>query len=61
MQVLTKENAATVKSIRNINNPSWGVKKFNYRPGGFSSFGVGADSAVIHEGEFKFWEVVETK
>lgn len=64
MQVLTKENAQTVKQIRNIANPQWGVKKFNYNSeplndGRFaSSFGVGANSAVLFEGEYKFWEVV---
>lgn len=59
MTQLTRENAKTAKLIRNINNPSWGVKKFNYRENDMCFFGRGSDSAMLFEGEYKFWEVIE--
>lgn len=65
MQILSIENAANVKRIRNIANPGWGVKRFNYNEqplndGRFAStFGIGSNSAVLFESEYKFWEVVE--
>lgn len=64
MNLLTKENAPTVKTIRNIKNPEWGVKRFNYNEqplndgGACSTFGVGSNSAVLFESEYKFWEVI---
>jgi hypothetical protein len=59
---LTKETAPRVKSIRNIQHPEWGVKRFNYNEqplneGHCSTWGVGSNSAVLFEGEYKFWEV----
>ena len=64
MTILTTENAKTAKTIRNISNPEWGNKKFNYNAqplngGRFAStWGVGSNSAVLFEGEYKFWEVI---
>ena len=64
MEILNSENAKTAKSIRNIDHPEWGIKRFNYNAqplsdGGFAStFGVGANSAVLFEGEYQFWEIV---
>ena len=65
MNILNAENAKTAKIIRNINNPEWGNKKFSYNAqsltdGRFESvWGVGPNSAVLFESEYKFWEVVE--
>lgn len=65
MKVLTIENAVTAKRIQCIAHPEWGIKRFNYNDqpltnGRFaSSWGVGPNSAVLFEGEYKFWEVIE--
>ena len=64
MKTLTKENAKTVKTIRNIQHPEWGIKRFNYNEqplnnGEFAStWGTGSNGAVLFEYEYKFWEVV---
>jgi hypothetical protein len=63
MKILTKENAPTVKVIRNIQHPEWGTKRFNYNAqqltdGLCSTFGTGPNSAVLFDGEFRFWEVI---
>lgn len=65
MNLLTIENASTTKRIQNISNPEWGIKRFNYNEqpltdGRFAStFGIGPNSAVLFENEYKFWEVIE--
>lgn len=67
MQVLTVENAAKVESIINIANPEWGVKRFNYNSESLndgeksSSWGIGSNSAMLSECEFKFWYVATFK
>ncbi len=61
---LTKGNAKTTTIIRNINNPEWGEKRFNYNDqllndGEYcSSWGIGVNSALLFESEYKFWEVI---
>ena len=64
--VLNEENAKTAKWVKNIANPEWGKKRFNYNvqelnyaDGRCSVVGVGASSAILFKGEYKFWEVVE--
>ena len=65
MNILNAENAKTAKIIRNINNPEWGNKKFSYNAqpltdGRFASvWGVGPNSAVLFESEYRFWEVIK--
>lgn len=64
--LLTAENAPLVRSIVNIKNPEWGEKRFNYNAekltNGFaSSWGVGCNSAVLFESEYKFWVVASFK
>jgi hypothetical protein len=65
MKILTKENASTAKFIRNIKNPEWGEKRFNYNSQQLndgeccSSWGVGCNSAILFEYDYKFWEVVK--
>ena len=62
--VLNIENAKTVKTIRNINHPEWGKKRFNYNDQplndgeNVSSWGVGVNSAILFESEYRFWEVI---
>lgn len=64
MTTLNTENAKTATIIRNINNPEWGEKKFNYNEqplndGKFvSTWGVGSNGAVLFESEYRFWEVI---
>jgi hypothetical protein len=65
MKILTKENASTAKLIRNIKNPEWGEKMFNYNSQQLndgeccSSWGIGCNSAILFEYDYKFWEVVK--
>jgi hypothetical protein len=66
MTVLTKQNADKVSTVRNIPSPEWGTKRFNYRNDYwkgeyFHSVGSGRDSALLHECEFRFWEVINWK
>ena len=64
MTILTIENAKNAKTIRNIGNPEWGNKKFNYNAQPLndvrfaSTWGVGSNSAVLFESEYRFWEVI---
>jgi hypothetical protein len=64
MNLLTIENAKTAKTIRNIQNPEWGTKRFNYNAQDLnnnqkcSTFGIGSNSAVLFESEYHFWEVM---
>jgi len=64
MTILTVENAKTTKTIRNINNPEWGVKRFNYNEQplndgkAVSTWGTGVNSAILFEYDYKFWEVI---
>ena len=58
--ILTVENARSVATISNINNPEWGVRRFNYN-GNMSSFGTGCNSAMLFEDEYKFWKVESFK
>ena len=64
MPVLTKVNAKTATIIRNIYNPEWGEQRFNYNDqplndgGSCSSWGVGVNSSLLFESEYKFWEVI---
>lgn len=65
--VLTIENAHLVATIINIKNPEWGSKRFNYNDQQLtegrvcSSFGVGCNSAILSDNEFKFWHVATWK
>ena len=65
--ILTTKNAPYVAVIRNIENPDWGTKRFNYNSqplnGGqfISTFGVGCNSALLSNNEFSFWEVIRWK
>jgi hypothetical protein len=67
MEKLTKENANRALSIRNILNPEWGSKRFNYKiqplnDGTYlSSVGSGCNSTILSEHEFHFWEVISWK
>lgn len=64
---LTKENASRVATVINIAAPEWGAKRFNYRDqpllnGAFAdTVGVGCNSSVLFEGEYKFWVVASFK
>jgi len=58
--VLTVENAPTVSIISNIQNPEWRKQKFNFG-GNMSSWGVGCNSAMLFEHEYKFWKVESFK
>ena len=64
---LTKENAGKVSTIISKTNPEWGTKRFNYNEqplsdGRFASTqGVGSNSAVLFESEYKFWNVASWK
>lgn len=60
---LTTENAWNAAVIISKANPEWGTKRFNFEDGGkgISSFGVGSNSAVIFESDYKFWSVVSFK
>lgn len=63
METLTIENAKNVSTIQSKNNPEWGRKRFtyDYSKDKFHSRGVGSNSAVLFESEFKFWNVVSYK
>ena len=64
MAILTKGNAGATKTIRNLDHPEWGTKRFNYNEqplndGEFvSSFGVGSNSSILFEKDYRFWEVI---
>lgn len=63
---LTPENAATVSTIICRQHPEWGVKRFNYNsqrlPNGYThSHGLGSNSAILNEEEFKYWGVISFK
>jgi|ERR1035437_1701487 hypothetical protein len=58
--ILTVANAPTVSTILNIQNPEWGTKRFNFE-GNMSSWGVGSNSAMLFESEYKFWKVESFK
>jgi len=63
MKTLTKENAHKASTILNKTNPEWGTKRFNHNKDGkgMSTFGIGYNSAMLFDHEFKFWEVVTWK
>jgi len=67
METLTKENAGSVKQIISKEHPEWGPKEFNYNEqtlsdGSFAStHGIGPNSALLFESEYKFWEVYSWK
>lgn len=67
MKVLTVENASKAESIINIAHPEWGVKRFNYNSESLvdgdkcSSWGIGSNSALLFEHEYKFWHVYKFK
>lgn len=64
IELLTKENAPEVVTIRNIQHPEWGDKRFNYNEQPLndsrycSTWGVGSNSALLFEDEYKFWQVI---
>jgi hypothetical protein len=64
---LTIELAKHVATIINIDHPEWGVQRFNYndQPLNDNSYahtwGTGSNSAVLFEGDFKYWAVVSFK
>lgn len=64
---LTTEIAEHVATIINIAHPEWGVQRFNYKAEPLidnmyaHSWGTGCNSAVLHEGNFKYWAVVSFK
>jgi hypothetical protein len=63
METLTIENASKVSTITNKNNPEWGAKRFNHNAQALndgkamSTCGVGCNSSLLDEGEYKFWNV----
>lgn len=63
LEPLTKENAPTVATVINIAAPEWGTKRFNYREqplleGRYAdTVGVGCNSSVLFEDQYKFWVV----
>jgi|HubBroStandDraft_3_1064219.scaffolds.fasta_scaffold08371_13 hypothetical protein len=65
--VLTKENAPHVATVINIQSPEWGAKKFNYKAEPLldnefaDTVGVGCNSKVLFESEYKFWMVASFK
>ena len=63
MKTLTKENCKTASTIIKKTNPEWGTKKFNFDGSGdgFHSHGVGSNSALLFEHNFKLWNIVTTK
>lgn len=64
---LTKDNAPRVATVINIAAPEWGSKRFNYREqplieGRFAdTVGVGCNSSVLFEEEYRFWAVASFK
>ena len=64
---LTTEIAEHVATIINIDHPEWGVQRFNYKDQPLNdnryahSWGTGSNSAVLFEGNFKYWAVVSFK
>jgi hypothetical protein len=64
---LTNELAKHVDTIINIDHPEWGVKRFNYNAQPLNdnryahTWGTGSNSAVLFEGDFKYWAVVSFK
>jgi len=64
MKILTSENAKSATMVRSIKNPGWGVKAFHYNSEKLintfeSSVGVGCNTVVLFESEFKFWEIIK--
>ena len=51
--VLTVENAHTVSTVICLEHPEWGFKRFNYE-GSNSSVGVGSNSKMLAECEYKY-------
>lgn len=67
-ETLTVENAKTASTVICKSNPEWGTKRFNHNEqplsegcGFASTVGSGCNSAVLHEGEYKFWEIASYK
>jgi hypothetical protein len=64
---LTTELAQHVATIINIHHPEWGVQRFNYKAQPLTdnnyahTWGTGSNSAVLFEGNFKYWAVVSFK
>jgi hypothetical protein len=65
--ILTVENAPTVSTVSDIQNPEWGTFRFRFNeqqlPGNMhcSTVGSGSHSKVIFESEYKFWKVESFK
>ena len=65
--VLTVENAPTVSTVSDIQNPEWGTFRFRFNeqelPGNkhCSTVGSGSHSKLIFESEYKFWKVESFK
>lgn len=64
---LTKENAPLVATVINLAAPEWGSKKFNYKEQPLlegrscDTVGVGCNSSVLFEDDYKFWAVASFK
>ena len=67
LQPLTKENAHLVATIINVQTPEYGEWKFNHKAQPLVDneyadiIGVGPDSKVLFEGEYRFWAVSSFK
>lgn len=67
MTILTKENAHTAATVRNIIFPEWGIKRFQHevQQGAYGEkyavVGSGVNSAVIPSDEFHLWEIISQK
>lgn len=55
---LNEETAKTTSLILNINNPQWGVKKFNYKLDCYT-YGTGVNQALLTSNEMKCWRVIK--
>lgn len=56
---LTNKNASKVSTIICKSNPEWGTKRFNHNEDGIgmSTKGIGVNSSMLFDHEFKFWYV----
>ena len=63
MEILTKKNAHKASTIECVTHPEWGTKKFSHNIDGegMSTHGVGCNSAMLFDDEFKFWHVITWK
>lgn len=60
---LTYENASKVTSIISNEHPEWGTKRFSHNEDGLglSTRGIGSDSSLLYDHEFKFWNIATWK